>query len=291
MYYRARYYHPALGRFVQADTIVPDPANPQSLNRYAYVLNNPLRYVDPTGHMPRAEIMKYLGFSTWEETQEYFSDAPSVLKMLEHTGVEIGSIVVASDPKYTELQAMLVLVGNAESDEFTLSLWDLKEGVPINWSKLEYYTQFGVWTDRGSGFEWVYGNEIYSRSDQGLSPPALHIEDVHVPVPRGYQFGHWLDLNEQQIVKTAAIFTISVLAGILTQPGIGLTILVLRSLGIASVDLTHAALNNNLVDKKYPYIQAPYRGVNGTIYDEYGIPHSASPLTVSFTGPLGPLDP
>ncbi|NJO81985.1 MAG: hypothetical protein HC828_03795, partial [Blastochloris sp.] len=26
------------------------PANPQSLNRYSYVTNNPLRYVDPTGH-------------------------------------------------------------------------------------------------------------------------------------------------------------------------------------------------------------------------------------------------
>jgi hypothetical protein len=50
MYYRARYYHPALGRFVSADTIVPEPGNPQSLNRYAYVLNNPLRYVDPSGH-------------------------------------------------------------------------------------------------------------------------------------------------------------------------------------------------------------------------------------------------
>ncbi len=25
-------------------------ANPQALNRYAYTLNNPLRYTDPTGH-------------------------------------------------------------------------------------------------------------------------------------------------------------------------------------------------------------------------------------------------
>ena len=32
------------------DTIVPDPKNPQSLNRYSYVLNNPLNYTDPTGH-------------------------------------------------------------------------------------------------------------------------------------------------------------------------------------------------------------------------------------------------
>jgi RHS repeat-associated protein len=50
LYYGARYYDPALGRFISADTVVPEPGNPQALNRYSYVLNNPLRYVDPTGH-------------------------------------------------------------------------------------------------------------------------------------------------------------------------------------------------------------------------------------------------
>jgi len=30
--------------------MVPSPGNPQSLNRYAYTLNNPLKYIDPTGH-------------------------------------------------------------------------------------------------------------------------------------------------------------------------------------------------------------------------------------------------
>jgi RHS repeat-associated protein len=50
-YYGARYYNPELGRFVTPDTIVPDYSNPQSLNRYAYVLNNPMKYLDPTGHM------------------------------------------------------------------------------------------------------------------------------------------------------------------------------------------------------------------------------------------------
>ena len=48
--YNARLYDPVLGQFVMADTIVPDPFNPQSLNRYAYCLNNPIRYIDPTGH-------------------------------------------------------------------------------------------------------------------------------------------------------------------------------------------------------------------------------------------------
>ncbi len=50
MYYGARYYDAGLGRFISADTIVPSAGNPQSLNRYAYVLNNPLKYTDPTGH-------------------------------------------------------------------------------------------------------------------------------------------------------------------------------------------------------------------------------------------------
>ena len=49
--YDARLYDPVLGQFVMADTIVPEPFNPQSLNRYAYCLNNPVRYVDPTGHI------------------------------------------------------------------------------------------------------------------------------------------------------------------------------------------------------------------------------------------------
>jgi RHS repeat-associated protein len=50
-WYNSRWYDPLIGRFIQADTIVPQPGNPQSLNRYAYVLNNPLRYTDPTGHV------------------------------------------------------------------------------------------------------------------------------------------------------------------------------------------------------------------------------------------------
>ncbi|RMD62917.1 hypothetical protein D6833_06265, partial [Candidatus Parcubacteria bacterium] len=33
-YYGARWYDPTLGRFIQPDTIVPEPGNPQDLNRY-----------------------------------------------------------------------------------------------------------------------------------------------------------------------------------------------------------------------------------------------------------------
>lgn len=49
-YYGARYYDPAIGRFISPDPVVQDFTNPQTLNRYSYVLNNPLKYTDPSGN-------------------------------------------------------------------------------------------------------------------------------------------------------------------------------------------------------------------------------------------------
>jgi len=53
-----RGYDPALGRFAQADTIIP--AGVQGLDRYAYANNSPLIYVDPTGHFSEDQISKFL---------------------------------------------------------------------------------------------------------------------------------------------------------------------------------------------------------------------------------------
>jgi RHS repeat-associated protein len=48
-YFLARYYGSSMGRFLSPDPIAGTLANPQSLNRYVYVLNNPLVLTDPTG--------------------------------------------------------------------------------------------------------------------------------------------------------------------------------------------------------------------------------------------------
>ncbi len=49
--YNARYYDPVLGRFLSADTIIPDGTNPQHFSRYTYVSNSPPNYIDPDGHI------------------------------------------------------------------------------------------------------------------------------------------------------------------------------------------------------------------------------------------------
>jgi RHS repeat-associated protein len=49
-YYGARWYDPAAGRFIQADSIVPGAGDSQAYDHYAYTNNNPVKYTDPTGH-------------------------------------------------------------------------------------------------------------------------------------------------------------------------------------------------------------------------------------------------
>ncbi len=67
LFFQARYYDPDLRRFLQPDTIVPEPGNPQSLNRFAYNYNNPLKYIDPTGHDPwLAGIGQFFGQALYQ---------------------------------------------------------------------------------------------------------------------------------------------------------------------------------------------------------------------------------
>lgn len=53
MYYiKSRFYDAAVARFIQEDVYTGDKKDPLSLNLYTYVVNNPLKYLDPTGRIP-----------------------------------------------------------------------------------------------------------------------------------------------------------------------------------------------------------------------------------------------
>ena len=55
--YNARLYDPVIGQFITPDSIVQNPFDPQTLNRYSYCRNNSLIYVDPSGHSITAVIV------------------------------------------------------------------------------------------------------------------------------------------------------------------------------------------------------------------------------------------
>ncbi len=101
--YHARFYDPYLGRFISADTIVPNPGNPQDFNRYAYAADNPLRYVDPSGHTkwepptrqraPQCGEFQSVCVGWWWLTEQgpqtlYFDPGdPMTQDLMEHEGV------------------------------------------------------------------------------------------------------------------------------------------------------------------------------------------------------------
>jgi hypothetical protein len=56
-----RWYDQSLGRFIQPDTLVPDPGDPVAFDRYHYSRNSPLVFADPDGHW--ACEPKFCGYS------------------------------------------------------------------------------------------------------------------------------------------------------------------------------------------------------------------------------------
>jgi RHS repeat-associated protein len=83
-YFGARYYWSGAGRWLGADPVLGDLYNPQRLNRYAYVLNDPVNYIDrggrdeiPAGEMPQwflaVQVHQYLPPPAFDYASYYLS--------------------------------------------------------------------------------------------------------------------------------------------------------------------------------------------------------------------------
>ncbi len=89
-YYGARWYDPYLNHWLQPDSIIPDPYNPLDYDRYSYVNNNPINFIDPTGHCKQAvygvciidedgEINDALETTQWPDNNSLDSHSPNAL--------------------------------------------------------------------------------------------------------------------------------------------------------------------------------------------------------------------
>jgi RHS repeat-associated protein len=89
----ARFYDAYIGRFVSPDGIIPDFADPQSLNRYMYCLGNPLGYVDATGNIPIPPWLKRLGEKAFQGALRIFGQRVSVSPGSEPTSKPVNTDV------------------------------------------------------------------------------------------------------------------------------------------------------------------------------------------------------
>jgi RHS repeat-associated protein len=115
----ARMYDPTIGRMLTPDNLVSHPHSSQGYNRYSYVLNNPLKYIDPTGNSDeRATIEEE---EEKGEAQEIRKEPPYIIRVIiaflrgeplpQHAPnlVDRGT----NDPEFNEFRNDLFLNGHA----------------------------------------------------------------------------------------------------------------------------------------------------------------------------------
>jgi GH24 family phage-related lysozyme (muramidase) len=75
-----------LGRFAQADNIVPNKFDSQAFDRYAYVFNSPVKYIDPSGHRPACDngSINCDEFKDWIKQRKLVMKSPSELTLSEN---------------------------------------------------------------------------------------------------------------------------------------------------------------------------------------------------------------
>ncbi|MCA9933753.1 MAG: hypothetical protein KC415_07515 [Anaerolineales bacterium] len=173
---RARWYDPAIGRFISPDTIIPDPADPQSFNRYAYVENRVMNFNDPTGHCG-ADYTE-----NGDLDQDLFDQCIGLRDFLEdHYGVNVDGVW-----KFTELVA------------FGHGLFDMKTGM----GGIEYFrAAFAgtrVYRDRS---KWSDGKNL---ATTGAGEPILFYNGAFQTFDIGrwstiHEFGHVFDFGRSNL--------------------------------------------------------------------------------------------
>jgi hypothetical protein len=178
-------YDPNLGRFISADTIIPDRSNPQSRNRYSYVLNNPLKYTDPSGHC-------YEG--SGEE-----ADCQAAVEALEVDGAYIAGLWLW---RLSELNLILQAIADFKafsqwsSDQFKAAIGGYttfyRGGEGSAYQQGQQITLYnGTFS---SGDDWATRTIVHELAHQWDAMSTGHISDSFVIATRGVR-GNCFDMS------------------------------------------------------------------------------------------------
>ena len=143
-YYGARYYEPMIARFVAADSFKGEINNPQSLNRYAYTLNNPIKYTDPSGMKTAEDKTFILAASTKPmNDKDPLNNADKIIEKLLKDKFE-GQDIVVHRVSNLDLESAEGLVEGA------------KEGAEEHGGK---YDMVIMMAHGGTLMSWIYGKD------------------------------------------------------------------------------------------------------------------------------------
>jgi RHS repeat-associated protein len=181
-YLRARYYDPSTGRFISKDPFGGFDDSPQSQNPFAYALNNPVSFADPSGNAAIAIPLAWLGLATIAALGIEAAEAPrdDLALAISDASVATGNFLRNAWDKSCEFVGGLL----AEDQDWLSD--EAKAKVPSSWGEGKANQK-----SRGGnklGTRWVdpsnQGNGIrIDKGDPGSSNPSQQVD--HVVVRRG----------------------------------------------------------------------------------------------------------
>ena len=168
-YLRARYYNPETGRFTQEDTYRGD-----GLNLYAYCANNPVKYVDPTGHGielygVNKENTMYEGDGpgAWEKTNESMSAASKDYQKFV-TGADEGMVYRVNGVKFDGYKDGMLIEAKGDYSNFV----NKKTGEFFDWfsGKESLISQANrqMIAAGGTGIQWYFNDSTSMEAVKSL---------------------------------------------------------------------------------------------------------------------------
>src|SRR5260221_2343552 len=151
-----RVYDPTIGRFLSGDPVVQAPLMSQSLNRYSYVVNNPLSLVDPSGYSWLSKLIDRIWrpvLAIIVAALAYNYGAPFFSQLLSSTTLAPGTITTGGAALAGGLSAALstAVLGGSGSDilrSFVMA------ALVAHW-RFEVSQELGPTTCEGSGLPWT----------------------------------------------------------------------------------------------------------------------------------------
>ena len=153
-----RMYDPVVGRFISADPFIQSPDFTQSLNRYAYCVNNPLSLIDPSGYSWFSKNWKSLVASV-------VGVAVSVVTAGSGSGIGVAIIAGAAGGAAGALTGALLNganIGQIAKSTFTGAFWGGLAGAANNLAGdiNEFWLRIGAHTLSEGTMEGLQGGNM-----------------------------------------------------------------------------------------------------------------------------------
>ena len=175
-----RFFQDAIGRFLKPDCYAGDPSQPQSWNRYSYVMGDPVNYLDPDGHYPTA-----IGGGFWGSTLGGLiaETSESAYKWAKDTGMSTTSAVVFSGVDqgmtYKQMEAQLgiyAVFGHTEAKNsnnelnIDLSMQWVEDATP-HYVDVNPMAEAAAWVAGGSWAGTLFGQSALERYSDWYTNP------------------------------------------------------------------------------------------------------------------------